>query len=81
MTKQAAIKYLESLSQYPTLVAAFNAYGVVIDEDFHAQMFDFHEEYSGSIFKMAKRLDVNAENFAVEWMSFCNESLYFLPGY
>ena len=64
----------------PTLAMAMNAAQVNIDSD--DDLIAFREEFDRGIFDMAQRLGINdRETFAVEFMTFSNACLFWLPAY
>ncbi len=63
-----------------TLAMAMNAAQVNIDSD--EDLIAFKEEFDRGIFDMSQRLGINdRETFAVEFMTFSNACLFWLPGY
>jgi hypothetical protein len=64
----------------PVLAMAMNAAHVNIDSE--EDLIAFKEEFDRGIFDMAQRLDIkDRETFAIEFMTFSNACLFWLPGY
>lgn len=86
MLDREVSRIMDRINPKKTLVAAFNAFGVCVGDEFDEQMFKFSDEFRASIPAMAKRLFgdqvslAQVEDFAVEWMDFSNW-LGYLPYY